>query len=74
MMLRDFRTIETHDGCWHSATIRTNGTDTYAHDRAGFWAVPCGGDLLPVKPDIESMLRAAVERSHPWHNVTGRRG
>lgn len=71
MTLRDFRTITSHDGHWHSATIRQNGTDMYAHDRAGFWAVPIDGHLMPVNPAVENLLRAATVRNHPWHNARG---
>ena len=72
MTLRDFRTITTHDGHWHSATIRQNGTDIYVHDRAGFWAMPVDGKhLVPVNPQADHMLRAAVERNHPWANARG---
>lgn len=66
MTLRDFRTITTHGGHWHSATIRQNGTDMYAHDKAGFWAVPIDGHLMPVQPHMENMLRAAVAKNHVW--------
>lgn len=70
MTLRDFRTIVGNDGHWHSATIRQNGTDLYAHDKAGFWAVPIEGrHLMPVQPAVENMLRAAVDRTHPWRDA-----
>ena len=69
MTLRDFRTITSVDGHWHSATIRQNGTDMYAHDRAGFWAVPIDGHLVPLNGPAENMLRAAVDRIHPWRDA-----
>ena len=71
MTLKDFRTNITHHGHWHSATIRQNGTDIYVHDRAGFWATNIDGHLMPVNPHVENLLRAAVERQHPWAGARG---
>ena len=71
MTLREFRTIVGNDGHWHSATIRQNGTDLYAHDRAGFWAVPIDGHLVPVNGPAENMLRAAVQQNHAWAGARG---
>lgn len=66
MTVEHFRTIQEPRHHWHSCTIRQNGTDLYAHDRAGFWAVNLDGHLHPVNPMVENTLRAMVARIDPW--------